>query len=382
MRLQDLTTPAALIDSARMQRNVERMQQRMNELGVSFRPHVKTTKCIEVAREQIAAGAKGITVSTLKEAEQFFSAGIKDILYAVGMVSPKLKQAAALINKGCALKIIADSTDSATAIVEFSNQHQIPFEVWIEVDTDGHRSGVKPESDDLLVIGRILHQGMVTLGGVMTHAGSSYDLNTPEALESMAEQERSLCVLAATRLRAAGLPCQNVSVGSTPTALSARNLEGVTEVRAGVYVFFDLVMANVGVCTPDDIALSVLTTVIGHQKEKGWAIVDAGWMAMSRDRGTQKQQHDYGYGQVCNLDGILLNDFQLSSANQEHGIISSSSLESKEDISTQLPIGTQLRILPNHACATGAQFPEYHTVVITKGGAPEVGSTWQRFYGW
>ena len=377
MRLQDLTTPAALIDIARMQRNVQRMQQRMNHLGVSFRPHVKTTKCIELVREQIAAGAKGITVSTLKEAEQFFAVGINDILYAVGMVAPKLKQAAALINKGCHLKIIADSIDSATAIVDFSKQNQIPFEVWIEIDADGHRSGVKPEGDDLLDIGQILHQGLVTLGGVMTHAGSSYDLNTPEALEAMAEQERSLCVLAATRLRAAGLPCQNVSVGSTPTALSATNLEGVTEVRAGVYVFFDLVMANVGVCTPDDIALSVLTTVIGHQKEKGWAIVDAGWMAMSRDRGTQKQQHDYGYGQVCNIDGTLLNDLQLSSANQEHGIISSNSIESKEDISTRLPIGTQLRILPNHACATGAQFPEYHAV-----GMSEVEATWQRFYGW
>jgi D-serine deaminase-like pyridoxal phosphate-dependent protein len=198
----------------------------------------------------------------------------------------------------------------------------------------------------------------------------------------MAEQERSLCVLAASRLRTAGLPCKNVSVGSTPTALSAKNLQGVTEVRAGVYVFFDLVMANVGVCTPDDIALSVLTTVIGHQKEKGWAIVDAGWMAMSRDRGTQKQKHDYGYGQVCSVDGVLLDDCQLSSANQEHGIISTTGPESKEDISTRLPIGTQLRILPNHACATGAQFPEYHTVVTSKGGMPEVGSTWQRFYGW
>ena len=381
MRLQDLSTPAALIDYTRMQRNIQRMQQRMNELGVSFRPHVKTAKCIEVAREQINAGANGITVSTLKEAEQFFAAGITDILYAVGMVAPKLKQAAALINKGCALKIIADSVDSATAIVDFSNQNRTPFEVWIEIDTDGHRSGVKPESDDLLIIGQILHQGLVTLGGVMTHAGSSYDLNTPEALESMAEQERSLCVLAANRLRETGLPCQNVSVGSTPTALSAKNLQGVTEVRAGVYVFFDLVMANVGVCKPEDIALSVLTTVIGHQKEKGWAIVDAGWMAMSRDRGTQKQQHDYGYGQVCNIDGILLHDLQISSANQEHGIISSTSPESKEDITTRLPIGTQLRILPNHACATGAQFPEYHAVQANE-GISELKSSWQRFYGW
>ncbi len=382
MQLQDLTTPAALIDTVRMQRNIQRMQQRMNTLGVAFRPHVKTTKCIDIARAQIAAGARGITVSTLKEADQFFAAGIHDILYAVGMAAPKLKQAAALINKGCALKIIADSADSASAIVAFSQANNTPFEVWIEIDTDGHRSGVQPASDDLLTIGRLLHQGAVTLGGVMTHAGSSYELSTPEALQSMAEQERSLCVLAATRLRDAGLPCPNVSVGSTPTALSARQLEGVTEVRAGVYVLFDLVMCNVGVCSIDDIALSVLTTVIGHQKDKGWAIVDAGWMAMSRDRGTQKQSQDYGYGQVCNAGGEPLEGYQLTGANQEHGILSSTDAEPGQDITTRFPIGTQLRILPNHACATGAQFPEYHTVDAGPAGAVRAGPVWPRFYGW
>ncbi len=381
MHLQDLNTPAALVDTARMQRNIARMQQRMNSLGVAFRPHVKTTKCIAIAQAQIAAGARGITVSTLKEAEQFFAAGITDILYAVGMVAPKLKQAAALIASGCALKIIADSTDSASAIVAWSREHGVPFEVWIEIDTDGHRSGVQPQGDELITIGRLLHEGgQTTLGGVMTHAGSSYDLNTPAALEAMAEQERSLCVLAAQRLRTAGLPCPNVSVGSTPTALSARRLDGVTEVRAGVYVFFDLVMANVGVCSPDDVALSVLTTVIGHQADKGWAIVDAGWMAMSRDRGTQKQQHDYGYGQLCDASGQRIDGYTLTGANQEHGIISRSG-EADLDIAQHFPVGTQLRVLPNHACATGAQFPEYHAIYQKEGG-DEVGPTWPRFYGW
>ncbi len=381
MHLQDLNTPAALVDTARMQRNITRMQQRMNSLGVAFRPHVKTTKCIAIAQAQIEAGARGITVSTLKEAEQFSAAGITDILYAVGMVAPKLKQAAALIAQGCALKIIADSADSASAIVAYAREHGTPFEVWIEIDTDGHRSGVQPQGDELITIGRLLHEGgRTTLGGVMTHAGSSYDLNTPKALEAMAEQERSLCVLAAQRLRAAGLPCPNVSVGSTPTALSARQLDGVTEVRAGVYVFFDLIMANVGVCSPDDVALSVLTTVIGHQVDKGWAIVDAGWMAMSRDRGTQKQQHDYGYGQLCDASGQRLEGYTLTGANQEHGIISRSG-EADHDIAQHFPVGTQLRVLPNHACATGAQFPEYHAIQQTESGE-ELGPTWPRFYGW
>ena len=385
MHLQDLNTPAALVDTARMQRNITRMQQRMNSLGVAFRPHVKTTKCIAITQTQIEAGARGITVSTLKEADQFFAAGITDILYAVGMVAPKLKQAAALIARGCALKIIADSADSARAIVDYSRQHGVPFEVWIEIDTDGHRSGVQPQGDELITIGKLLHQGgRTTLGGVMTHAGSSYDLNTPEALQAMAEQERSLCVLAADRLRAAGLPCTHVSVGSTPTALSAQQLPGVTEVRAGVYVFFDLVMANVGVCSPDDVALSVLTTVIGHQADKGWAIVDAGWMAMSRDRGTQKQQHDYGYGQLCDASGQRLEGYTLTGANQEHGIVSRSG-EADHNIARRFPVGTQLRVLPNHACATGAQFPEYHAISGQRNGEDsrqEVGPTWPRFYGW
>ena len=377
--LADLNTPAALVDTTRMQRNIARMQSRMNSLGVAFRPHVKTTKCLPIANAQIEAGARGITVSTLKEAEQFFAAGVRDILYAVGMAAPKLKQAAALIQKGCALKIIADSAQSASAIAAFSSEHGVKFEVWIEIDTDGHRSGVKPESDDLIAIGRILNQTSA-LGGVMTHAGGSYALNTPEALQAMAEQERSRCVRAAERLREAGLPCATVSVGSTPTALNAQHLEGVTEVRAGVYVFFDLVMRNVGVCSEEDIALSVLTTVIGHQAEKGWAIVDAGWMAMSRDRGTQSQACDFGYGQVCDVRGLPLPGYTISSANQEHGIISRSVLSDAAidaDIVRTLPVGILLRIMPNHACATAAQFPEYQAVI-----GDEVIETWPRFYGW
>lgn len=374
--IQELTTPAALIDTQRMQRNIERMQERMNALGVRFRPHVKTAKCLPVARAQRAAGAHGITVSTLKEAEQFFEAGFSDILYAVGMVPGKLSQVLALRQRGCDLKILVDNAEAARAIGHFGKAHGEVFEVWIEIDTDGHRSGIKPEEEALLDIVRVLQEASMHMGGIMTHAGSSYDYDNPEALEAIAEQERAGAVRAAQRLREAGLPCPVVSVGSTPTALSAEHLDGVTEVRAGVYVLFDLVMRNVGVCTDDDIALSVLTTVIGHQQEKGWAIVDAGWMAMSRDRGTQKQQHDFGFGQVCTEDGKVLEGYILSSANQEHGVLSH---EGKVDrnIAERFPVGTRLRILPNHACATGAQHPEYQ--VILPDGTIE---TWPRFYGW
>ncbi len=366
----DIPTPACLIDEARMDRNIERMQNYVSHLGARLRPHVKTSKCIEVTRAQVAAGAAGITVSTLKEAEQFFAAGFADILYAVCMSPDKIDRAIALAKRGCALTLLVDSVRAAEALV--AKRHRFP--VMIEIDSDGHRSGVQPEDDLLIAVGKALHDGGLELKGVLAHAGSSYDLNTPEALAHLAEQERRLSVRAAERLRAAGLPCPEVSVGSTPTALTAENLKGVTEVRAGVYVFFDLVMSNVGVCTPDDVALSVLTTVIGHQPEKGWAICDAGWMAMSRDRGTQKQSHDYGYGLVCDTERRVLAGFSVIAANQEHGIIAG---DAGTDIATRFPIGTKLRILPNHACATGAQYPEYYAVGDKRG--PQL---WPRFMGW
>ena len=375
-RIPDLATPAALVDTGRMQHNIDRMQERMRALGVKFRPHVKTSKCLPVVQAQVAAGAQGITVSTLKEAEQFFAAGISDILYAVCVVPGKLPQVLALRRRGCDLKIITDSVAGAEAIVAFGAEHGEAFEAWIEIDVDGHRSGIPPEGEALLAVGRTLHAGGMRLGGVMAHAGSSYDCDSPEALRQVAEQERHGTVRAAERLRQAGLPCPVVSVGSTPTALSAQALDGVTEVRAGVYVFFDLVMHNVGVCGLQDIALSVLTTVIGHQEEKGWAIVDAGWMAMSRDRGTQKQKHDFGYGQVCTEGGEPIAGYVLGSANQEHGIVCRTQGVDRE-IAARFPVGTRLRILPNHACATAAQFPEYQATAAD--GATE---TWPRFYGW
>jgi D-serine deaminase-like pyridoxal phosphate-dependent protein len=365
--LDTLDTPAAVLDVARLQHNLTHMQQRISALGVALRPHIKTSKCLAVVQQQLALGAQGVTVSTLKEAQQCLAAGITDITYAVGIAPAKLPQVLALRRQGAQLTILTDNLASAAAVGDFCRAQGEAIPVLIEIDTDQHRSGVPPESDLLLDLGRALHTGGATLAGVLTHAGASYQCSTPAALQAMAEQERAGCVRAAERLRAAGLPCPVVSVGSTPTALSATRLDGVTEVRAGVYAFMDLVMANVGVCSADDIALSVLATVIGHQPDKGWALVDAGWMAMSRDRGTQAQACDYGYGQVCDAGGRLLPGWVMTGANQEHGIVGFDPAKpgagaAPADVVQALPVGTRLRILPNHACATAAQFAGYHAL--------------------
>lgn len=374
--LDQLETPTLLLDEARMMRNIERMRAQMQRFGVVLRPHVKTNKCLEMSRRLMSTPQGPITVSTLLEAEQFAAAGVTDILYAVCIAPNKLDHVLRLQAQGVRLSIILDSQEAAQAVVDKAKASGQSFEVLIEIDCDGHRSGVKPEAAELLDIGRVLQAGGLPPRGVMTHAGESYNCTSVQALRAMAEQERAAVVRAASRLREAGMACPVVSVGSTPTALFAQQLDGVTEVRAGVYVFFDLVMAGIGVCEVEDIAISVLATVIGHQPEKGWTILDAGWMAMSRDRGTQKQALDQGYGLVCDLQGRPLDDFILVGANQEHGIMASRS--GRTSGLRHLPVGSQVRILPNHACPTAAAYDHYKVL----DGQQRVSARWPRFNGW
>ncbi len=373
--LNQLETPALLLDPQRMDRNIERMRSRLDGLGVSFRPHVKTNKSIDVTRRILPTGGP-ITVSTLLEADYFARNGYQDILYAVCIAPNKLAHVAALQEQGVQLSLILDSLETARLLADEARTRGRRFELLIEIDSDGHRSGVKPDSPELLEIAKVLQGAAIEVKGVLTHAGSSYECTSVDAIRAMAEQERAAAVHAASRLRAAGIACPVVSVGSTPTAVFAEHLQDVTEVRVGVFVFYDLVMAGLNVCRVDDIALSVLGTVIGHRPDKGWTLLDAGWMAMSRDRGTAGQPVDQGYGLVCDLQGRPIQDLVLVGANQEHGIVGHRS--GKPDNTPHLPVGTQVRILPNHACSTAAQFDKYQVV----DGDGHVTATWPRFNGW
>ena len=375
--LADLATPCLVLDEATMLRNTARLRERLSPLGVALRPHLKTAKSVEVARRVLSGGNGPATVSTLKEAEVFAGAGVKDILYAVGIAPQKLARVLALRAAGCDLCVILDTQEQALAVAEASRASGTAIPALIEIDCDGHRGGLKPGDPDIAKLGRILHEGGAELRGVMTHAGGSYEAVGVAAHAVLAEEERRAVVRAADVLRQAGLPSPVVSVGATPTAHAVNDLSGVTEVRPGVYVFFDLVMAGIGVCSIADIALSVLTTVIGHQRASGRIIVDAGWMAMSRDRGTASQSVDQGYGLVCDVAGNVIDDLVMTAANQEHGLVSlrPGSLAALPD----LPVGSRLRILPNHACATASQFSAYEVLPAEADGQM---ARWPRFGGW
>ncbi len=374
---ETVQTPCLLLDERRFRDNVVAMRGRLDRLGVAFRPHLKTAKSLDVARIAMPTLAGPAIVSTLREAEYFAQGGVTDITYGVGIAPGKLARVSAIRAGGADLSIILDSVEQAQAVVAHVAASGDPLPVLIEIDADGHRSGVAPgDEETLLAIGRMLDAGGAAVRGVLLHAGDSYALSDPAALAAAAENERRAGVAAAAVLRAAGLPCPVVSVGSTPTARFARDLTGVTEVRAGVFMFGDLYQAGVGSVMQEDIALSVLASVIGHQRGKGWIIVDAGWMAMSRDRGTAKQAVDQGYGVVCDLAGRPYADLIMMDANQEHGIVAlrPGSAAALPD----LPVGARVRILPNHACATGAQHDRYH-VLDESGG---IAAVWPRINGW
>ncbi len=378
MHLTHLETPCLILEKSKLHQNVVSMRQHLKGLNVGLRPHVKTAKCMDVIRLTLEGQPGGITVSTLKEAEYFFERGISDILYAVGIVPVKLERVAALRKRGADLAILLDTIDQAKAVAVKGEELGVIFPVLIEVDCDGHRSGVQAGDHALLnEIGEILHHHENTeLRGVMTHAGESYNCYTLDALESIAVQERNVIVACAQSLREAGLPCPVTSVGSTPTAFFSRDFSGISEVRAGVYMFHDLCMVGLQVCRIEDIALSVLSSVIGYQKEKGWIITDAGWMALSRDVSTARQPLDQGYGAVCGTDGRILKDLIVVETNQEHGILADR--HNKLLNYEQFPIGALLRILPNHACATASMHDRYHLV----DSSAEVLDVWHRFNGW
>jgi D-serine deaminase-like pyridoxal phosphate-dependent protein len=365
MKLADLPTPCLVLDRTILQRNIDLMARAVARHRVPLRPHMKTAKSIDVARLATAGQPGGITVSTLAEAEYFSGHGITDILYAVGITPQKLDQIAKLNAAGAAIIVITDDLDTASAIAA---QRQSPRAL-IEIDTGEGRGGVAPDDDVLLEIAARLGP---LLAGVMTHAGHSYAGRSIDDMIRIAETERAGVVRAAKRLREAGHDSPIVSMGSSPTALHAESLDGVSEVRAGVYMFGDLFQAEIGTHDLDSIAVTVLTSVIGRRP--GRLLVDAGGLALSKDHSTETAPKDYGYGLVLDSAGRrTFGHTIVRRAYQEHGVI-----ETAPGRHLDLPVGAHLRIAPNHTCMTAAAHNCYYVV----DGGDDVVATWTRVNGW
>lgn len=375
--LDQLPTPCLVLDRPRMLRNIQRMHDRAEALGVMLRPHLKTPKSIDVARLLLQRQARGITVSTLLEAEYFSRNGLHDQFYAVPLAPDKLPRVAALLRQGTDLVC---ATHDLQAVAEFERRagaEGVVLALVIDVDVDCHRSGVQAGDPQFLAIARAIHASPhLDLRGIMIYAGASYEAPDTEAIADLAEHIRQGGLQAQALLQAHGLPCPMVSYGSSPGTYFARSMQGITESRAGVYPFQDLFQAGLGACSVDDVALSVLATVTGRQPAQNRFLIDAGGLALSKDRSTQGTAFDAGYGLVCDLEGALIPDLYVSSASQEVALVTSRSGAAIEP--AHFPVGRKLRILPNHACFTAAAHGQYHVV----DGDTQVTAHWPRINGW
>ncbi len=346
--LSDLATPALLLDLDVLERNLKQMQEKANRLGVALRPHIKSHKCVEVGERQRALGAKGIAVSTLPEARIFADHGFDDITWAFPLIFVRLEEVVELAQR-VTLRLVVDSAEAIAAL----EQTKHPLHVWLEVDCGYHRAGVDPRSGTATELARAIHESStLELDGILTHAGHAYNGPTSRESAAVAAEERDLMVELADRLRADGIPVAGVSVGSTPGMNAVDHLAGVTEVRPGNYVFHDYTQVLLGSCTPRDCAVTVLASVVSSQRAAGHCVVDAGALALSKDPGRgNAPQPTMGEIYDDYAAGTLRHDARLVSLSQEHG-----------KVSRALPVGSRVRILPNHSCLAVACFDEYQVV--------------------
>ena len=377
--LSGLETPSLILDRSRLARNAARMTHRFANSGLRLRPHLKSAKSIDVARVALAGNFGGITVSTLKEAEYFADHGIDDITYAISLVPEKLPRLAALRRRGIKLQVVTDQIAMAEAVSDRATAEGITLDVLIELDSGERRAGLIAGDPAVVALGQALQALTgLRLAGVLTHAGNSYQCRSLDAVRQVAEAERLCAVTAAEQLRAAGLPCAVVSVGSTPTATHGLSWQGLTEMRCGVYMFGDAFQAQIGSHGIEDIALSVLATVIGHRPDMNAALIDAGALALSKDRSTGAPglAEDIGFGMVMTEDGSRrIGSVRVGHVYQEHGMLTA---EGPFPFAA-LPVGSRVRVLPNHACMTAAMYDGYR--VVDSGTGPVV-DLWPRINGW
>lgn len=346
----DVPSPALVIDVARLERNVAGMAGRMAAAGVRLRPHFKTSKCLEVARRQLAAGAAGFTCSTPAEVRLLQDEGVGDLLWAHQPVGPaKVAFAVEALRRG-GLMVALDSAEAAEPLARAAAGAGVRVPYVLECDTGLHRAGVDPDRA-VPTAAALAAMDALELRGVMTHEGHvGKHAGDRAALEAAGTAAGKLLVEVADGLREAGHACPIVSVGSTPAASSSPSVAGVTEARPGTYVYYDANQLANGSASLDDCAQTVLARVVSAQRD-GRAIIDAGSKAMSSDANPTAG----GLGLVCDLDVRPLDGVRFAAANEEHGYLTGPG-------TSALSVGDPVRVIPNHACTATNMWSRLHAL--------------------
>src|SRR5258706_844825 len=329
--IEDLDPPAVLIDLSRLEKNIARMAEKSRAAGVALRPHCKTHKLPEVARLQLQAGAAGVTLAKVGEAEVFAAQGIDDIFLAYPIVGATKARRLLALPERVKLAVGADSVEGARTLAEAFDAAGRTLDVMLKIDTGFHRAGVLPK-DARALAQRLAELRGLRLRGIFTHAGQGYGCDTSEALTSVGHHEGDTMAGVAAELRDAGLACDVVSVGSTPTALHAMR-PGVTEARPGTYVYYDASEVSLGVCSLDDCPISVLPTLLSMPAADR-AVLDAGSKTLSND---PLRPHAGGHGWIVGRQS------RLQRLSEEHGVVGVVAGET-------FAVGERVRVIPNHAC--------------------------------
>src|ERR1044072_8022321 len=357
MKLETLKTPSLVLDIGKVKRNAERMSRRIKQFGADLRPHIKTHKCVEVARIQTAGHSGAVTVSTLAEARAFAANGFSKITYAVPIEPGKFDEVIE-ISRECELSLITDDIDVPIQLNDAARQANVHLNLFLKVDCGYHRCGVEPGNPEAVEIPRrIPNASNLSFAGILTHAGHSYNCQAKPEVFALAKHERDVMADFGQRLRKEVGQAPIVSIGSTPTITCVDHLYGIDEVRPGNYIFFDAFQATLGSCSFDDCALTVLASVVHRERDRRKLIIDAGAIALSKDRGPVALNPDCGYGRVLDLAGKDLN-LTVSEMSQEHGVM----IAKDENTFDRLKVGSRVRVLANHSCLTAAQHSHYHVL--------------------
>jgi D-serine deaminase-like pyridoxal phosphate-dependent protein len=336
-----LETPHLLIDGAKMDRNIEKMAGIARERGVKLRPHVKTHKIPMIARRQLEAGAAGITVAKVSEAEVMADGGIRDIFIAYPLVTEsKIRRAIRLSRGGVRLVVGVDSLEGGRMLSRVAALEDHELEVRLEVDTGLRRTGVRLDrAVELAAEMTVLEK--LRLSGIYTFRGAVLESGVPTLdLKQAGLEEGALLASLADRMRESGIEVKDVSLGSTPTAEYAGEVEGVTEIRPGTYVFYDRMQARLGTCLFEECAATVVATVVSRPSED-LAIIDGGSKTFATDvqPGTEPLNLE-GFGYVVGYP-----DAVLERLTEEHGMLRVSE-------NHDLGVGDIVQIIPNHICST------------------------------
>lgn len=341
--LAELPTPALLLDLDRLEANVASMAERAAALGVKLRPHIKTHKCVEVARLQREAGAAGLTVSTLEEARAFAAAGFDDLTWAFPVILGRLGEVRRLAER-VRLGLVVDSEEAVAALEREGPR----FAAYLKVDCGYGRAGVDPATPEAAALARRLAESpRLDFAGLLTHSGHAYHVRDRAGAREVAEQERRAVAGFAERLRGEGIEVREVSLGSTPAMAAAERLDGATEARPGNYALYDGSQVALGTCAASDCALTVLASVVSRRSgHSGHAVIDAGALALSKDPGPLHLGEAWRWGMGAVFEdadayrsGRPSERLHLSALSQEHGTVSA-----------PLPVGRRVRVLPNHSC--------------------------------